>query len=105
MNIPRIRPARAAQLEERATLQPDLARALRATVAFIGPLVLAAAVGHPHAAAFAAPAGLTLALTDLRGPYRERFAVALTMAVVMSGAAVLGIVVAGSLPLAVLMMG
>jgi uncharacterized membrane protein YccC len=105
MKNPRLRALRAARLEEDATLQPDLARALRATVAFIGPLVLAVVAGNPHAAAFAAPAGLTLALTDLRGPYRERFAVALTMSLAMTGAMVLGVLVAHSLPLAVIAMG
>ncbi len=105
MKIPRIQALRSARLEENATLQPDFARALRATIAFIGPLVLAVAADRPHAAAFAAPAALTLALTDLRGPYRERFAVALTMALAMVGATVLGVVVAHSLLLSVLAMG
>lgn len=91
--------------EEAATLRPDLARALRATIAFIGPLAAGLATGQSHAAAFAAPAALTLALTDLRGPYRERFAVALTMALAMTGATVLGIVVADSVPLSVVAMG
>lgn len=100
-----LKPLRTARFEEQATLQPDLARALRATIAFIGPLVLSIWLGKPHTAAFAAPAGLTLALTDLRGPYRERFAVALTMALAMIGATVLGVLVAGSLPLAVGVMG
>lgn len=105
MKSPLLRTLRTARFEEQATLQPDLARALRATIAFIGPLVVSIALGKPHAAAFAAPAGLTLALTDLRGPYRERFAIAITMSLAMIGATVLGVLVEPSLALAVAAMG
>ena len=96
---------RAAHFEEAFALEPDLARALRATIAFISPLIFSTYSPHPHAAAFAAPAGLTLALADLRGSYRERFAIALTMGLAMTGATVLGVAVAESLPLSVAAMG
>lgn len=78
------------ELADNASLHPDLRRALRATVAFMVPLLFALAGSLPVEASFAAIAAQNIALVDLRGDYRLRFALVLSMAAVLVGSAALG---------------
>lgn len=79
------------------SLQPDLMRALRSSIGFIGPLLVMRALGLPEAAALMATCAQNIALTDARGAYRLRFAVLLTATLVMAASTWLGMVVGGNL--------
>jgi len=85
---------------EEKRLQPDLSRALRCTVAFMGPVLAALWWRLPIEVTFASLAAQNLALVDIRGAYPLRLSLLLAMAIVMAGAAWLGGVAAGHLPLA-----
>ena len=85
-------------------LTTDVARALRSSFAFMGAWVACLLAGHPEIAPFAATAAQNVALTDVRGDYRARFAVLLTMTVVMAAAAMAGTVTGGNIVTATLMM-
>lgn len=93
---------RLGQLADREALQPDLGRAMRATVAFMVPLLLAVAGRLPIEVTFVAIAAQNLAMLDLRGAYRLRLALLLAMTAVFVGAAALGTLVSGHLPAALL---
>ena len=82
---------------ERESLQPDLGRAIRATVAFMVPLVLAATGWLPIEVSFVALAAQNIALVDVRGDYRLRLALLLAMTAVFFGAAALGTLASGNL--------
>lgn len=86
---------------ERSALQPDLARATRATTAFAGALIVCALSGTPLAAQYAATAALGLSMPQLRGAYPQRVLVMAVMISVISGAAFLGGLAAHHLPAAV----
>ena len=86
---------------ERSALQPDLARATRATTAFAGALMVCALSGTPLAAQYAATAALGLSMPQLRGAYPQRVLVMAVMISVISGAAFLGGLAAHHLPAAV----
>jgi hypothetical protein len=86
---------------ERSALQPDLARATRATTAFAGALIVCALIGTPLAAQYAATAALGLSMPQLRGAYPQRVLVMAVMISVISGAAFLGGLAAHHLPAAV----
>lgn len=86
---------------ERSALQPDLARATRATTAFTGALIVCALSGAPLAAQYAATAALGLSMPQLRGAYPQRVLVMAVMISVISGAAFLGGLAAHHLPAAV----
>jgi len=93
---------RFARFTERESLQPDLSRALRATVAFMVPLLLAVAGWLPIEVTFVALAAQNIALVDVRGAYRLRFALLLAMTAVFVGAAALGTLTSEHLPAALL---
>ncbi|HUR60026.1 MAG TPA: FUSC family protein [Opitutaceae bacterium] len=83
------------------SLQPDLSRAGRATLAFMVPLLLALAGWISIEVSFAAMAAQSLAIVDLRGDYRVRLALVLCMAAVLVGGAALGAATSGNLYAAV----
>ncbi len=87
-------PALIRRWREDASLQPDFWRAVRATVAFMPPLVLAA-VGSVDLS-IVAIAAQNVAMVDVRGDYRLRFALLLAMAGVFCGTAAIGATVADS---------
>lgn len=86
---------------QHAALRPDLARATRAAAAFSGALWICSLAGVPLASQFAATAALGLSMPQLRGAYPHRVMLLGVMISVISGAALLGGLVAGHLPLAV----
>jgi hypothetical protein len=90
---------------EHSILTTDVARALRSSVAFVGGWIACLWAGHPEIAPFVATAAQNVALTDVRGDYRVRLAVLLTMTAVMAAAAVAGTVTGGNLFGATLMVG
>ena len=83
------------------SLQPDLSRAGRATLAFMVPLLLALAGWISIEVSFAAMAAQNIAMVDLRGDYRVRLALVLCMAAVLIGAAALGAATSSNLYAAV----
>lgn len=87
------------------SLQPDLSRAVRATLAFMVPLLLALHGSLSVEVSFAAIAAQNIAMVDIRGDYRLRFALVLGMAAVLVGSAALGSVASGSLVAAMLAAG
>lgn len=93
------------RLLENAALRPDVGRGLRASVAFGVPLFIGHAVGAPADAVFVSVAAQIIAIQDLRGAYRVRLAILATMALVVSGAALLGVATGGHLVSATLAMG
>lgn len=86
---------------EQESLRPDLGRAIRCTVALMGPL-LVATVGHlPVEAAFAALAAQNVAMLDVRGAYALRASLLLAVTAILAGCAGLGGLLGSHLPLAV----
>ena len=85
---------------ERERLQPDLNRAARATVAFMGPLLAAHFWQLPVEASFAALAAQNIAIVDVRGSYPLRFSLMLVMTAVLASAVWLGSITSTDLPLA-----
>jgi uncharacterized membrane protein YccC len=83
-------------------LSPDASRAVRATLAFMVPLLLAFAGVISIEVSFASVAAQNLAMVDLRGDYRVRFLLLLAMAAVFVGAAALGAAAGGALGWALL---
>src|SRR3954462_10581006 len=80
------------QLAEHESLQPDLGRAIRATIAFMVPLLLSVAGWLPFDVSFVAIAAQNIAMVDVRGAYRLRLALVLSMTAVFAGMAALGTV-------------
>jgi uncharacterized membrane protein YccC len=97
--------SRLRKIFEHSILTIDVARALRSSVAFVGGWIACLWTSHPELAPFVATAAQNVALTDVRGDYRVRLAVLLTMTTVMAAAAVAGTVTGGSLLGATLMTG
>jgi len=97
--IPRVR-----EYLERNRLQPDLNRAARCTVGFMGPLLAITWWQLPLEAAFAAIAAQNIALLDIRGSYPLRLSLLLTMTAVLAGATWLGSIIAGQ-PLVLILAG
>lgn len=93
---------RADELLQRESLNPALTRALRGAVAFIVPIIVVQIFKLPVEAAFIAVGGQVVALTDVRGAYRFRFIILLTVTAAITGATLLGSLAAGSLPISVL---
>src|SRR6185312_1695671 len=87
---------------EREALYPDLARALRTTVAFMAPLILEQCGLLHGPVVFAAIAAQNVALVDVRGDYRVRIGLLLGKAVILTAATALGCLVAGKLIAAIL---
>ena len=61
-------------LPQHAALSPDVSRAIRATIAFMVPLLLAITGWLPVNASFATIAAQNIAMLDVRGDYRFRVA-------------------------------
>lgn len=80
------------RLAERERLKPDTTRALRAAVAFMTPLLLAAS-GHlgGFQAVLASFAGHAIANLDIRGAYAVRLAFFLGATAILTGSAWLGL--------------
>jgi uncharacterized membrane protein YccC len=97
--------ARLVTLLDHASLQPDLSRAIRATVAFMVPLLLAATGEISVDMSLVAIAGQNIAMVDIRGDYRVRLALLLAMAAVFVAAAAIGATVSAHLAGAVLATG
>lgn len=89
------------RLAERESLKPDLSRAIRATVAFMVPLLLAARGWISIEVSFVALAAQNIAMVDVRGAYRLRLALLLAMTAVFVGDAALGALAAQNLYAAV----
>lgn len=85
------------QSAERESLQPDLGRALRSTIAFMVPLLLSAAGWLPLEVSFVAIAAQNIAMVDVHGAYRLRLALLVSMTAVFTGAAALGTAVSHDL--------
>lgn len=80
-----------------ASLQPDLSRAVRATVAFMVPLLLASGGWLGFEVLAVAIAAQNIAMVDVRGDYRLRLGLLLAMVGVFVGAAALGAAAADNL--------
>lgn len=80
------------RLAEQESLQPDLGRAVRATVAYMVPLLLAVAGWLPIEVSFVALAAQNIAMVDVRGDYRLRLGLLLAMTAIFVGVAALGTV-------------
>lgn len=92
-------------LLEHIALRPDLKRALRATMAFVIPLVAFHLLGWRGDALFVAVAAQATALPDLRGAYRIRLGILVAMGLIVIGSAMLGVLAGGHLVTSVLAMG
>src|SRR5260221_7743602 len=83
---------------ERERLKPDLNRAMRCTVGFMGPM-LAAYLWHlPVEASFAAIAAQNIAMVDIRGSYPLRLSLLLAMTAIVAGSCWLGGMAGGHPP-------
>ena len=89
MSSPGIR-ALPGRLIQRDSLQADLARAARATVAFMVPLLLAAFGRLSIEVSFIALVAQNIALVDVRGAYALRLGLLLAMTVILAASAGLG---------------
>ena len=89
--------ARLREAIERKRLQPDLSRALRCTVGFMGPMLAAHWWQLPFEISFAAIAAQNVALVDIRGSYPLRLSLLLVMSAVLAGATWLGSIAGGQL--------
>lgn len=93
------------RLFEDQSLQPDLGRAIRATLGYMVPLLLAAAGRLPWETTFVALVAQNIAMVDVRGAYAVRLGLLLAMTAILSGAVLLGTLASGHLLTAVLGMG
>lgn len=82
---------------EEESLQPDLGRAVRGTIAYMVPLLLAAYDWLPIEVSFMAVAAQNIATVDVRGDYRFRLGLLVAMTGVFVGAVSLGTIVSGNL--------
>src|SRR5258706_2858161 len=85
---------------ERERLKPDLNRAMRCTVGFMGPMLAAYWWHLPVEASYAAIAAQNIALVDIRGSYPLRLSLLLAMTAVLAGSTWLGSVTGAHLALA-----
>ncbi len=90
---------------EHVELRADATRALRATVAFAVPLMVYHRMNQAAEALFVSMAALNLSLPDLRGAYRIRLGILVTMTLVASGSALLGVLAATNMAAAIAAMG
>ncbi len=97
--------AEAGKVIQQESLRPELTRALRGTAAFVGPLLLFQVIGATADVYFAAIGAQIVALTDVRGAYRFRLTILLTVAAVITGATLLGALASQQAVVAVLGMG
>jgi hypothetical protein len=85
---------------EEKRLQPDLNRASRAAVAFMGPVLVALWWHAPFEASLAAITAQSLAMVDIRGSYPLRLGLMLTMSGLMAASAWLAGIASTNLPAA-----
>lgn len=85
--------------------RPDFWRATRATVAFMPPLLLAATGRFSFDLSFVAIAAQNIAMVDIRGDYRLRLALLLSMVGIFCGAAAMGATVSDNVTTAILATG
>ena len=88
------------RIAERESLRPDLNRAIRATIAFMTPLLLAYYGKVRIDPAFACIAAHTITLVDVRGAYSFRLGLLLSMSVILAAAVAFGSLGTGSLLIA-----
>ena len=98
-------PGSLSRFADHESLQPDLGRAIRATVAFMVPLVAARAGWLTLEATFVAIAAQNIAMVDVRGAYRFRLGLLVAMTAILTGAVSLGSVSGNHLITAVLATG
>ncbi len=89
MNTARL-PAETEKLLQRESLNPELTRALRGTIAFVVPLVIFQIIGATSDVYFAAMAAQVVTLTDVRGTYRFRLVILLLISAIITGTTLLG---------------
>lgn len=99
------KPADADTLLQRESLDPVITRALRGTAAFVAPLVLFQWLGPSPDVYFACIGAQVVALTDVRGAYRMRFAVLLAVLAIITASTWAGSLVNPHPVAAVLAMG
>ncbi len=83
-------------------LRTDFSRAVRGTIGFMAPLIVAPYFHWSIEASFVALAAQNIAIVDVRGAYSLRLAVLLAMSIILAGYAVVGAFCAESLPLALI---
>src|SRR5690349_20458460 len=81
---------------ERESLRPDLGRAIRASLAFLVPVILALRGELPVEVTFAAIAEQNINFVDVRGAYPLRIAILIAMALQLTLTTWLGAAAAGS---------
>ncbi len=86
---------------EHESLRPDLGRAVRCTLALMGPLLFAVTGHFPLDATLAALAAQNVAMPDVRGAYAVRFNLLLAFALILAGCGGLGGILSPHLALAV----
>jgi uncharacterized membrane protein YccC len=86
---------------EHESLQPNLRRATRIVIAFMGPTLLASMGLLRLNVAFMAIAAFSVALVDVRGSYPLRFGLLVMMSIILAGAAGLGTLAARPLAAAI----
>src|SRR4051794_34181459 len=97
--------AKLASIADTISLRPDVSRALRSTIAFMVPLLLASRGWISFDVSFVAIAAQNIAMVDARGDYRVRLLLLLSMVTVFAGAAAIGSTVAHNTIVAVLATG
>ncbi|CAM2991645.1 FUSC family protein [Rariglobus hedericola] len=100
--IPAPLSSRAGELLQQESLNPALTRALRGTVGFVVPLIVAQIFKIPAEISFAAVGAQVVALTDVRGAYRFRFVILLIVTAAITAAALMGTLASGHLVISVL---
>ena len=90
---------------DQESLRPDLGRALRATVAFMVPLVAAHAGWLGHDATLMCIAAQNIAMVDVRGAYRFRVGLLVAMTVILAATVALGALSGAALLTAVIATG
>ena len=91
--------ARIRRYVERERFQPDINRALRATVGFMVPMLATVYWNLPIEVSFAAIAAQNIAMVDVRGSYSLRFTLLLAMSAIYAACGWFGCMGATSLGL------
>lgn len=74
----------AGRLFEQSVLTTDVARAMRSSLALAAAWTVCLLMGHPLAAIVVAPTAQNVAMVDVRGDYRSRLVILLTLTLVMA---------------------
>lgn len=104
MVSPRIS-AKAGKLFEQSVLTTDVARALRSSLALAAAWTACLLTGHADAAMIVAPTAQNVAMLDVRGDYRARLAILLSLTVVMGLSVLAGTLTGNSVLAATLTIG